>query len=260
MAKGASIKFKSYEESVPKLLEILKLQREIKKHDKILLKITLSNSAGSSTSVNFTEAVLKFIIENKNPVTEIFIAEGADGEDTGELFAELGYRKLAEKYEVSLVDLNNTETREIENYHFSKFSTINFPKIMLESFVISLSRLAEDEETIISGALPGMLGAFPESHYKGFFSRGKSKIRKWPIKYSIHDITKCKMPDFAITDASIKSYVLAGLPLEIDKQAAKLLDKDWKTIPHLKLIDESSEVKEKKPTESIEYTLQEDWN
>ena len=67
----------------------------------------------------------------------------------------------------------------------------------------------------------------------------KNKIRKWPIKYSIHDILKCKMPNFAIIDASKQGYILAGLPIEIDKQAVKLLGTDWKSVAHLKLVDES---------------------
>ena len=47
------------------------------------------------------------------------------------------------------------------------------------------------------------------------------------------------MPDFSILDASSKGLILAGLPLEIDKQAAKLLDKDWRNVPYIKLIDDS---------------------
>ena len=84
-----------------------------------------------------------------------------------------------------------------------------------------------------------MLGAFPADYYSGFFSSKKSKIRKHPIKYSIHDILKCKMPDFTIIDASEKGIILAGRPLEMDKQAARLLEKDWKSISHLRLVDET---------------------
>lgn len=236
--KGASIKFKSYEETVPKILDILKLQRELKKYDKIVLKPCLTRSSEDSTPRELVESVLRFCLEHKNPVAEIFIAEGADGEDTADLFDEIGYRALAEKYPVSLVDLNQTETEEIENFDFLKFSNVEYPKILLEGLVISLPKLSENEETDISGALSNMLGAFPADHYSGFFSRGKNKIRKWPIKYSIHDIIKCKSPDFAVVDASSYGVILAGLPLEIDKQGAKLLGKNWKEVSHLKLLDE----------------------
>jgi uncharacterized protein (DUF362 family) len=247
--KGASIKFKSFEETVPKILDLLKLQRELKKYDKIVLKPYLAKSPEESTPKKFVESVLKFCLEHKNPVAEVFIAEGADGEETSELFNEQGYKILAEKYPVSLIDLNQAETQEIEKFDFLKFPSIKYPKVLLESFVISLPKLSENKETEISGALSNMLGAFPAEHYSGFFSRGKNKIRKWPIKYSVHDIVKCKLPDFAIVDASEKGVLLAGLPLEIDKQAAKLLGKSWKEVPYIKTIEESLSEKEEDESE-----------
>ena len=63
MAKGASIKFSSYEESVPKLLNALKLENELKKYDKIVLKISLKDYE-EFTPVEFAEPILKFCMEN----------------------------------------------------------------------------------------------------------------------------------------------------------------------------------------------------
>jgi uncharacterized protein (DUF362 family) len=250
--KGASIKFRSYGETVPRILGILKLQRELKKYDKIVLKPFLTNPIQGSTSVEFVEEILRFVLSHKNPVAEVFIAEGADGEDTQELFEVLGYDKLAEKYDVSLVDLNKGEIEMVENYEFLKFDGIAYPKILMDGFVISLPRLGENEETGVHGPLSNMLGAFPAEYYRGFFSSKKSKIRKWPIKYAIHDIVKCKVPEFAVVDGSEKGIILAGLPLEMEKQSARLLDKNWKEIPYIKLIEESlSEKKEK--SDEIEF-------
>jgi uncharacterized protein (DUF362 family) len=249
MAKGASIRFESYAESVPKLLELLKLQRELSKYDKIVLKPWLANPSENSTSKEFTEQVLRFCLKHKNPVAEVLIAEGADGEDTQDLFSSLGYKSLAEKYSVGLIDLNETETENVEDFDFLKFSGIEYPKILKESLVISLPKLGEDEELEMSGALSNMLGAFPAEYYSGFLSRGKSKIRKWPIKYSVHDIVKCKIPEFAVVDASTYGLILAGLPLEIDKQSAKVLGMDWKDVSYLNLIDESFAQKEERTEE-----------
>lgn len=238
MVKGASIKFSSYEESVPKILNLLKVGNELKKYDKIVLKPFIKDSETFSP-VAFVENVLKFCLENKNPVAEIFIAEGVDGYDTTELFESIGYQKLSERYAIGLIDLNNTEVEETINGEFLKFTEINYPKILLESCVISVPVLKENEEIEISGSLANMLGAFPSKYYSGFFSLKKNKIRKWPIKFSIHDILKCKMPNFAVIDASEKGQIIAGLPIDIDKQASKLLGRDWRTISHIKLIEES---------------------
>lgn len=237
MAKGAAIRFTSYEQSVPKILDLLKLQKEIKKYDKVVLKPYISSQSENSTSVEFVEQVLKFCLENKNPVAEVFIVEGCDGEDTNDLFTKQGYQKLAEKYDVSLVDLNETETEQVELDSAIKFQKIHYPKLLMESFVISLPKLGEDEETQISGSLSNMLGAYPTRHYSGFFSSTKNKLRKSPIKYAIHDVLMCKMPDFALIDASQNGSILAGLPLEMDKQAAKILGKNWKEVDYIKLAD-----------------------
>jgi uncharacterized protein (DUF362 family) len=239
MAKGASIKFSTYKESVPKLLELLNLQAELKKYDKIILKPSLISQKEFSTSPLFVEHVLKFCLEHKNPVSDVLIAEGAEEDNTSELFESLGYQTIAEKYGIGLVDLNNSETVELENPEFLRFSSIHYPEILRNSFLISLPNLVENEETGISTSISNMLGTFPSSHYSGFFSHGKNKIRKWPIQYTIHDIIKCNTPNFSIIDASEHGSILAGLPLDVDKQATKLLGKEWTDIKHLKLLDES---------------------
>ena len=112
-------------------------------------------------------------------------------------------------------------------------------KILKESFVVSLPVLSVDEETDITGALENMLGAFPAQHYSGWFGAGKKKLKAWPLKFAIHDILKCKMPEFGIIDASERGAILAGQPLEIDKQAAKLIGLEWKNVRYLRLVDES---------------------
>lgn len=246
MVKGVAIKFSSYEETVPKLLKLIKFDNELKKHDRVVLKPSLVDGDREiSTRAEFVEQILKFCSENKNPGTEIFIAEGCDGMNTEDAFDKLGYRELSEKYGVGLIDLNNSETEGIERDDFLRFSEISYPKILKESFVISLPYLRGDNELEIAGSMANMVGAFPASKYKGFFSSTKNKIRKWPIKYAVHDILKCKMPEFAIIDASEMGGILAGQPLEMDKQATRAMKLDWKQISHIRLADESFHEKEK---------------
>ncbi|MBX4196893.1 DUF362 domain-containing protein [Candidatus Pacearchaeota archaeon] len=239
MVKGVSIKFKSYAETVPKLLDVIKLEGELKKHSKIVLKPSLKDEESHHTPVEFVEEVLKYCMRHKNPAAEVFIAEGSDRNITMDLFEQKQYKKLAETYSVGLIDLNNAEVEEIQDGEFMKFGTVMYPKILLESFIISLPKLAEDEETDIQASLSNMLGAFPLSYYRGFFSSTKNKIRKWPLKFAIHDVLRCKMPSLGVIDASEQGMILAGQPLEIDKQAAKALGKDWKGVGYIRLVDES---------------------
>ena len=238
MPKGISVKFKSYKETVSNLLKVIKLGDELKNHKRIIIKPSLRHAYAKNTEIQLVESVLRYCLENKSPDSEIFIAEGSDGDDTDEVFEIFGYKKLSERYSIGLIDLNRAEVEEKVGAGFSRFEKVYFPKILSDSFVISLVPLADDEETEIYGSLANMLGAFPAKHYKGFFSRNKSKIRKWPIKFSILDILKCKTPNLAIVDASEKGVLLAGQPLEVDKQAAKLLGKEWRQVAHLRLVDE----------------------
>ncbi len=251
MARGVSIKFKSYQETIPKLLEVIKFDKELQKHPKIVLKPSLRNTESPITPADFVDAILQFCMQHKVPDTQIFIAEGSDGIGTMEMFELNGYKKLAEKYGVGLIDLNYGEVEEIKDGEFLKFDSIFYPKILLESFTISLPKLAEDSDTEMNGTLANMLGAFPASHYKGLFSPWKNKIRNWPAKYAVHDIIKCKMPEFAIIDASEKGFILAGIPLEIDMQASKLLGKEGRAIAHLRLIQENLKEKPVKKTKEI---------
>ncbi len=245
MVKGVAVKFSSYEETISKVLKLIGFDRELKKHDRIILKPDLMTGIKEgSTSVEFVEPVLKFCMENKNPGSEVFIVEGCDGHNTEDIFDEFGYRKLSEKYGIGLIDLNNSDVELVEK-DFQRFDEIYYPKILLDSFLVSLPVLKGDDEVEVSGALSNMLGAFPGSHYTGFFSKTKNKIRKWPIKYSIHDINKIKLPDFALIDASDKGVIFAGKPLEMDKQAVNILGFNWKEVGHLKLLDESLQEKDK---------------
>ncbi len=239
MVSGVSIKFRTYLETVPKLLSLIKLEKELEKHDKIILQPQLKNSSSRHTSPDFIDSVLKFCMENKKQDAKVFIAAGADGESTDKALDKAGYKRLSEKYSVGLIDLNTAETEEIMDGEFLKFDKIMYPKVLLDAFVISLPFLAEDEETEMVSSLSTMLSSFPSKYYSGFFSKAKNKIRNWPIKYSIHDSLKCKFPEFAIFDASEQGFILAGKPIEIDKQAAKVLGLNWKAVQHLRLADES---------------------
>lgn len=241
MAKGIGVKFKSYTETVPAFLKYIKFDNEIRGKKKIVIKPSLKNANSHNTSAAFAEQIVRFCLQNKDEDASIFIAEGSDGEDTSEVFEMMGYTKLAERYPISLIDLNTSETTEKYHPDFLKHELINYPEILLDSYVISLPRLTNDEEITMQGSISNMIGAFPASHYTGFFSSTKNKINKWPVKFSIHDIILCKMPDAAIIDASDYGYLLAGRPLDIDKEAARIIGKDWKGIPYLRLVNESIE-------------------
>ncbi len=240
MTKGVAVNFQSYAETIPKVLRLIKFDNELKKHDKIIIKPQLiAGMPERSTKVEFIESIIQFCVANKNPASEIIIAEGVDGAETMDVFDQMGYTKLAEKYGIGLADLNEAASVEIQNPEFLRFSSIHYPEMLLNSFVMTATPLLPNQELGMSASLDTMRGAFPAYKYRGFFSSTKNKLTKHPAKYQIHDILKCKMPEFAMIDASDKSLMIVGKPLDMDKQAAKVLGLDWRQVSHLRLIDES---------------------
>lgn len=236
MTKGVAIKFKSYQETVPALLSAIKLDSELKKHTNIILKPNLTTDPATSTPAAFVEAVVAFCAQHKNAGAEVLIAEGAEG-NTQELFDTYGYKELAEKYGVGLIDLNQADCEEIRHTDFLAHESIMYPKLLKEGFIISLPLLAKHTNHDMTGSLATMRGAYPSKHYKGWFSREKNKIQG-PHKHQIHDILVCGMPHLALIDAHEQGYVLVGQPLDVDKQAAKLLGLDWRSVGHLRVSDE----------------------
>ena len=244
MSKGVSIKFTTYEETLSKILRVMRLDQELKKHSTIIIKPTLTGNEETSTPKEFVEPVLEFCLKNKNPVTDIFIADGADGYDTLELFESAGYNQIAEKHGIGLLDLNTSEVESIGSNEALRFEKIHLPKVLREAFVITLPKLHEDESLGIQSSLSSTLGFYPAKHYKGFFTSTKSKLHRWPIQYAIHDILLHKTPDISIVDASDQGILLAGQPLAVDKQASKILGFEWEDIPHIALVNQSTEARE----------------
>lgn len=240
MVKGLAVKLKSYEETIPKVLNLIKLAEELKKHKTIVIKVHLvPGQPQNSTKIEFLEPLIQFCVANKSPGSDIIIAEGCDGAETRELFDSLGFTSLAEKYSLGIIDLNESSSIEVQNPEFLRFKSIYYPELLLNSFIITATPARQHPEIGLSASLDTMLGAFPGYKYRGFFSNTKKKLREHPVKYQIHDILKCKMPDLAIIDAGEHGFLITGKPLDMDKQAAKLFGMDWKDIPHVRLVDES---------------------
>jgi uncharacterized protein (DUF362 family) len=246
VAKGVAVRMSSYEGSVGKVLNLIKFNEEIKKHNQIVIKVHLvPGNLPLSTKPEFVEQIVKFCLANKEQSTQIMIAEGVNGFDTRQIFDEMGYTKLAEKYGVGLIDLNESQTVQIQSPTFLRFDWIHYPEVLLNSFIILASTLSTHEELTMSASLNTMQGAFPAKHYKGLFAKHKNKLDKFPLKYQVHDILKCKMPELALIDCIDKGLLVVGKPIDMDKQSAKLLGFDWQNVQHLRLIDESFKTTDK---------------
>jgi uncharacterized protein (DUF362 family) len=94
-----------------------------------------------------------------------------------------------------------------------------------------------------------MIGFAPPKFYSGRFGGWKKSVFHQNLQQSIIDLNSYRSPDLSLMDASVglaefhlggshcsppvKKIIAGFSPLEVDRQAAKLLGLDWKRIPHL---------------------------
>ena len=204
MRSSSSVKFTSYEKSVPCVLDKLAVKEILSEQSRIILKpnLTCNKPPPVTTSIDLVREVLKHCLEHSRG--KVLIAEGS-GANTWDCYRDLGYLDLSKEYDIELIDLNEEEVVTKRSTLFKKFSYIHFPKVLEDSFLISLPVLKEHTQARVTISLKNMLGCFPKGKYTGEKYEGswKVKMHQWPIDYSIHDILVCKFPDLAVVDASI---------------------------------------------------------
>ncbi|NVM21377.1 MAG: DUF362 domain-containing protein [Desulfobacterales bacterium] len=246
-----AIDFSSYHESVGAALNMIGAKETLAKQTSILLKPNLVNSSPHpvTTPAECCEAVVEYVRSCSK--ADVVIAEGAGHPslETEEIFDLLGYGDLSIRRGVTLVDLNRSPIKRLENKNCSFFPEIYLPEIAFTHFIISLPVLKAHTLSVITGTLKNMIGFAPPKHYSGRFGGWKKAVFHGNIHQAIVDLNRYRSPDLSIMDATVglaeshlggrrctpgAGKIVAGFsPLEVDRKAATLLGFDWKRIPHL---------------------------
>lgn len=244
--------FTSFAGDVPALLDRAGLAPLLGGHDQVLLKPNLVNSAPPpiTTPVEFVRQVALFVRQHSD--AEIIVGEGCGDTllETDEIFAELGYDRLASELGLTLLDLNYADLTCRSDSFAVVFPEMHLPKILFESFVISLPVLKAHSLSIVTGALKNMIGCAPPEHYQGVHGMWKKAMFHGRMQQSIRDLISYRRPDFAVMDASVgmAEYHLGGPkcdppigrllasadPLALDREACGLLGIDWRSVGHLR--------------------------
>ena len=252
MAKIFIEDFLSFQETVSLILKKASLAEKIKDQKRILLKpnLTTVRPPPCSTPVGLVEEVVKFCQEYSS--AEIIIAEGSGGCDTGEAFLKLGYKNLAEKYQVKLIDLNRAERIVLEDPKALVLKKVKLPKIVFESFFINLPVLKEHDEAIVTCAAKNLFGLYlNQKIIPSIISWwNKSELHIFGVHRAIIDLNHYVKSDFILVDASVgqKGNEINGSPcqppikkliagfdtFEVDRFASRLLGHDPSKIEYLK--------------------------
>ncbi len=252
--------FESYSTTIPEILKKFALDRILAHEKQILIKpnLTINLPHPVTTPVALVEEVVRFCQTYSQ--AKIIIAEGAGGCDTSLCFHELGYSKLAEKYQLELLDLNKAKRDPKSNPDALKLKKVALPKVAFESYIINLPVLKVHGAAKLTAAMKNVFGFYLNSQYlfkglgwlasRGFGWWNKSELHILGLNESISDLNQYINFDFNLVDATIGQYdgeihgtsvnppinkMIAGFdPKEVDRACAPLLNLDVNKIGYLK--------------------------
>ncbi|MFW9965061.1 MAG: DUF362 domain-containing protein, partial [Candidatus Sifarchaeia archaeon] len=137
--------------------------------DKVVIKPNLVFGLSPFTGFTTDPPIVQAIIELCQNVgtMDVSIAEGSGGVDTKLAFRTSGYIELAEKYGVSLVDLNESPTRKVVIPDGQVIKELQVPKNILDCDVLinvpklKLYRRVPGKSDWASLAVKNLMGALP---------------------------------------------------------------------------------------------------
>ena len=247
----AQIEFISYPESVPKALDAIGAGEVLKEQTAILIKPNLINASPFpiTTAPECVEAVIEYVRSCSKAVIVIGEGCGDSNLETSEVFDRLGYRELAQRQAVELVDLNHAPLVKLEDKDCPVFQEMYLPEIALSHYLFSVPVLKAHSFSQLTGTLKNMIGLAPPKYYSGQFGTWKKAVFHGQMHQSITDLNKYRTPDLTLMDATIgmPNYHLGGAhcdpplnkliagfdPVKVDRRSAALLGLEWRGIAHL---------------------------
>ncbi len=246
-----SLDFESFEKSIKAALDAIAAHEQIAEQSAILIKPNLTTNSPHpiTTSPECCEVIIKYI--RKHSKAKIVIAEGCGDAkyETDEIFKSLGYTAMAEKLDVSLIDLNYGPVKVLENLNCPVFPKMYLPKIAFNHYIISVPVLKAHSLAGMTGTLKNMMGFAQPEYYSGSYGIWKKAVFHNKMQESIIDLNKYLIPNLSIMDCSIglaefhlggaecnphvKRIIAGYSPWEVDREAAQLLGLDWNTIGHI---------------------------
>ncbi len=256
MNKAVKIEFESYSLSIPKILDQLDFEEKLKGLDKILLKPNLLENSGPpcTTDVICVEAVVKYILERRSGM-DIVVLEGSGGCSTGEAYDSLGYTEMEKKYDIKLMDVDESRIIKLKNEDALVYKEIYLPEVIFDRFFISMPVLKDHLITTVTLGLKNLVGLLHKKHYGSYWSYNRSDVHRVGVHDAVVDLNTYVDIDMNLIDGRLgqegshmaggrhcspsKNMIICGYDaLEADKTGTEVLGHDWEDIRHLKILDE----------------------
>ncbi len=251
----AAVDFTDWHENVFALLDHFALERILAKQKRILLKPNLVEDKPPpvTTPVELVAAIIDYLQE-RVPDVPIVIGEGCGslGYDTWHVFTALGYTDLAAAKGVELLDLNEAELVKKQDPACNRFPEIYLPKIVFDSFLLSVPMLKAHTLAQVTLTMKNMMGLAPPVHYQKGGHWKKASFHNG-VQEAVFDLNRYRCADFTLLDATVgmskahlwgptceppPNLLLAGFdPVSIDAHGAAILGRNWRQIGHIKMAD-----------------------
>ncbi len=180
---------------------------------KILIKVNFISTKKWDTGATTDPIVVEALIQYFQPINKsIYVVESDATITKADDAAEAtGMLELCEKYGVPFLNLkNNPETVRVEVPESEVLSEIFFPKIVLESHVISAAKMKLHCDTEVTLGLKNMFGLLTDKPKQRYHSIGINKV--------IVDINSAFRPTLTVIDgfvAMARSGPVSGTPIEM---------------------------------------------
>lgn len=233
------------------LLDAAGLDRLVAGHSSILIKPNLVEALAPpiTTPVYLVEQVIRYLQQRTDATLVVGEGTAAAEYDTLHTFEVLGYTRMAEALNITLVDLNIEPSVRLHNHRCQRWPEMYLPRLAMDSFLLSVPVLKAHSLAQVTLTMKNMMGLAPPAHYQQGGGWKKSAFHL-AIQEAVADLNHYRSPDFTLLDATVgmaKAHlwgptcdpppqVLAASddPVAIDAYGAALLGKKWEDIDHIR--------------------------
>ncbi|MBC7131135.1 DUF362 domain-containing protein [Candidatus Bathyarchaeota archaeon] len=163
-------------------------------------------STGITTDSRVLEGIVKFLKENG--ANNITIGEGAGFTDTHHAFKTAGVDKIAQKWNIKLIDLNKDENVEIYPPNPLALKKVKVAKTATESTIVSVPKLKLHRLATVTLGLKNMMGALAH----------KGRMHNGHLHENIADLASALKPSLTVIDGIIagEGHETSGNPVEMN--------------------------------------------
>ncbi len=225
------------------------LEKHISKGDRVILKPNI-NGSECVTSLSAVEGVINILLENS--ISDIAIAESTfgDAKNTAFFFRQNGYTGLAEKYGIELINLNESETVEIDVKNPLVKKTLKIAKEVYEADkIINLPVMKVHYATGITLCLKNLKGILVGPEKRTFHDLG--------LNEGIADLNRMIRPALNIVDCTtcmermgpkggdlleLDAIIMGTDPGITDFIGMKMMGYELKDVKHLEMYLEENRI------------------